>query len=190
MPLSLWHRCCANAFLDAIGVVVMCSGSRCPAPSPRAHTSATGQHADLEYSTVCHSVPHSDAPLFPTSTRRFPRDLPRDCPPSNATLRHQAVYRIVKAAPPTREDFRTHAELGTATRADPCRRAALSVFSTWRQARHRQMSSPHLGGHIAKASLTPRHGPISQPQTNGHMDWWPFDDMPVPSDFEVTTHDH
>lgn len=52
------------------------------------------------------------------------------------------------------------------------------------------MSSPHLGGHIAKASLTPRHGPISQPQTNGHMDWWPFDDMPVPSDFEVTTHDH
>ena len=124
------------------------------------------------------------APFFPGTLIRRPQPI------RLPAGKEQAVYRIVKAAPPTREDFRTHAELGTATRADPCRRAALSVFSTWRQARHRQMSSPHLGGHIAKASLTPRHGPISQPHTNGHMDWWPFDGMPVPSDFEVTTHDH
>lgn len=85
MPLSLWHRCCANAFLDAIGVVVMCSGSRCPAPSPRAHTSATGQHADLEYSTCAipfhiptpRSFPHRRAASLAICPATARRAMPR-----------------------------------------------------------------------------------------------------------------
>ncbi|RZI61753.1 MAG: hypothetical protein EOP37_06260 [Rubrivivax sp.] len=127
---------------------------------------------------------------FALTQPRFQHSLPEDCLPGDATLRRQPVYRIVKSNPPSSLDFRTHAELGIATKADPCRRQALSVFSSWREARHRQMNSPHLGRHIAAATLTPMHGPISRPHSSGHMDWWPFHDMLDTNDFEVHAHDH
>lgn len=127
---------------------------------------------------------------FPTAASRYEHELPPGCPPCDATLRQQRVYRIVRDDPPTGGDFQTHAQLGRAVRADACRRSALSVFSTLRQARQRQMCSPHLGRHIATASLTPAHGPISAPQQNGHMDWWPHHGMLNANDFEVTPHEH
>jgi hypothetical protein len=66
----------------------------------------------------------------------------------------------------------------------------MSVYGTWRQARHRQMSSPHLGAYIATTMLTPMHGPVSEPSAQGHMDWWPFAGMLDSDHFEVTAHEH
>lgn len=72
-------------------------------------------------------------------------ESPDACPPASATSREQPAYRIVQDNPPSKADFKTHAELGLALSADECRRASLSIFATYRQAAHRNNLSPRLG---------------------------------------------
>lgn len=123
-------------------------------------------------------------------TQTFDQPLPAACPPSSATARDQAAYRIVSSNPPSAADFKTHAELGLALSADQCRRSSLSVFATFRQAAHRRSLTPKLGAHIAHANLTPAHGVISPQNAVGHMDWWAYRGMVVPNEFNVVTGEH
>lgn len=119
-------------------------------------------------------------------TEVFDLNLPATCPPEDATARTQSAYRLVKSDPPTQDDLLTHQELGLAPKANPCRRASISIFQSREQANHRLEMSPHLGSHIAFAELNAGHGQISraQPQS-GHMDWWPYQGMRRPEDFKV-----
>lgn len=122
--------------------------------------------------------------------QEFDQQLPEDCPPSSATSRSQAAYRIVKTDPATVSDFRTHTQLGLAPNVDLCRRSTLSIFATYRQANHRRSLTPTLGAHVAHAVLTESHGVISSPNSAGHMDWWAFADMVKPSEFKVVADEH
>ena len=47
-------------------------------------------------------------------TPNFEQPLPDACPPESATRRQQPAYRIVRGDPPSKTDFKTHAELGLA----------------------------------------------------------------------------
>lgn len=120
-------------------------------------------------------------------TQVFDQPLPQSCPPVSATARHQSAYRVVKNDPPSADDFRTHAQLGTAKSADQCRRSSLSIYETFRQAAHRRSLTPSLGVHIAHLSLTPMHGVISPPDKSGHMEWWAYAGMVQHTQFSVVT---
>lgn len=116
----------------------------------------------------------------------FDLNLPPSCPPDAAFARDQKAFRVVRQDPPGPNDLLTHQELGTAHNADPCRRAAISVYLTYEQAIHRLELSPHLGQHVAAVDLTAAHGPISPPQPHsGHMDWWPLRGMRRHSEFKL-----
>lgn len=52
--------------------------------------------AAQEYSTVCHPLALPEEHAFALTPQRFQHSLPDDCPPGDATLRRQLVYRIVK----------------------------------------------------------------------------------------------
>lgn len=121
----------------------------------------------------------------------YNQKLPEACPPTSASSREQRAYRILKAAGATLDDLKSHAELGTAVTADPCRRCGVSIFATYRQAQHRLAVSPHLGTAVGFAILTPGHGAISPAHhQSGHMDWWPFEGMANPADFKVVQGEH
>ena len=120
----------------------------------------------------------------------FNQALPEGCPPTSATSRPQAAYRIVKTDPATASDFQTHAQLGLAPHVDLCRRSTLSIFASYRQASHRRSLTPSLGAHVAHAALTAAHGVISSPNGAGHMDWWAFAGMVNPSEFKVVADEH
>lgn len=116
----------------------------------------------------------------------FDLSLPENCPLAGATPQVREVFRCVKNDPPTPDDLLTHLELGLAPTADPCRRASVSLYSTYTKAKHRLDMSPHLGTHIASATLQAEHGPTSNPAPNsGHFDWWPYAGMRRPTDFQV-----
>lgn len=120
----------------------------------------------------------------------FDQPLPDGCPPSSATSRVQHAYRIVKTDPATTSDFQTHAQLGLAPRADHCRRSALSIFASYRQAFHRRNLTPTLGAHVAYLALTAAHGVTSLPNGAGHMDWWAFAGTVKPPEFRVVAGEH
>ncbi len=112
--------------------------------------------------------------------------LPQGCPLAGASETARDAYRVVKTAPPTGEDLLTYQELGLLPKANPCKRASVSLFSSYEGAKHRLELSPHLGEHIAIASLTPSHGQLSDTHpASGHIDWWPYAGMRRPSDFQV-----
>ena len=120
----------------------------------------------------------------------FDQPLPDDCPPSSATSRSQAAYRIVKTQPPSAADFQTHAQLGLAPNVDLCRRSTLSIFASYRQASHRRDLSPRLGAYVAHTNLTAAHGVISLPNNMGHMDWWAFSGTVNLTEFQVVSGEH
>ena len=116
----------------------------------------------------------------------FDLELPQNCPLAGASEKAGDAYRVVKTDPPTRDDLLTYQELGLLPKANACKRASVSLFSSYERAKHRLELSPHLGTHIAIASLTPGHGQLSDTNpASGHIDWWPYADMRRPSDFQV-----
>jgi hypothetical protein len=117
---------------------------------------------------------------------QFDLVLPQDCPPAGAAEKEQNAFRIVKSRTPTESDLKTHQELDLVPHAPPCKRASVSVFSTYEHAKHRLDMSPHLGKYIAQALLSQKHGQFSGPNpVSGHIDWWPYCGMRNPTDFTV-----
>ncbi|WP_247392631.1 hypothetical protein, partial [Ralstonia pseudosolanacearum] len=64
--------------------------------------------------------------------------LPQGCPLAGASETARDAYRVVKTAPPTREDLLTYQELGLLPKANPCKRASVSLFSSYEGAKHRK----------------------------------------------------
>jgi hypothetical protein len=96
---------------------------------------------------------------------------PSNCPPSDAIVADQAVFRLVKDNPPKERSFRTHFERGRGTN---CPDRALSVYSSEDGAREAGRQFPGLGKWIARAHLHAQHGVLkadSDPSST-HMDWW------------------
>ena len=70
----------------------------------------------------------------------FDPPLPLGCPPESATSRSQDAFRIVKRNPPALEDFHSYAQLGLAPNVDQCRQLSLSIYESFRQANHRNLT--------------------------------------------------
>lgn len=105
---------------------------------------------------------------------QFPKDWPTKCPPDDAYDAIGAVFRVVSSDAPTSTDMRSYAELGLLPNASPCRRLALSVFRTHKEACHRLAMSPDLGAAVAKVGLPPGSGMMKLTnEQSGHIAWWP-----------------
>jgi hypothetical protein len=79
------------------------------------------------------------------------------------------VFRLVNG---TKQDWKSHTELGTAKTADPCERASLSVWSTLEYAQYHLSIYTRFSG-IAVAELTPGHGRIARTgKKPGHHSLW------------------
>lgn len=123
-------------------------------------------------------------------SNQYDQQLPDECPPQAATQRDQVAFRIVKNNPPTADDFRTYTQLGLLPDADPCKRASLSVFESYRQAKHLRDLRPYLGEFIASANLTTLHGMLSPASGTGHVSWWAFAGSVNPAEFSVADHEY
>jgi hypothetical protein len=112
----------------------------------------------------------------------FPSDWPACCPPDDAIEASGAAYRITKNDPPTDDDFLSHHERGLPsplkqTRAQECRRRAVSIYRTIEDAKHHTLAFPSSGQNIAAGVLTARSGrtklhPSDERPT--HTEWWCF----------------
>ncbi len=113
---------------------------------------------------------------------KFSKDLPDDCPLSRAMPCNLTIYMLCRSATLSGHDCLTQAERGRATNVSGeyiCTRHGLSVFPSLESCIHQQKLFPHLGSHIAVASLTTEHGVIADtPSKNpSHMTWWAYDEV-------------
>jgi len=115
----------------------------------------------------------------------FDLALPAGCPKADVGEFEGTAYRLVRTDPPTGKDLLTYLELDLLPAADACKRASISLFSTFDQAQHRLEISPHLGRFVACLSLTTAHGRVGKPSSSGHIDWWPYKGMRNPADLKV-----
>lgn len=112
---------------------------------------------------------------MPVST--FPSDWPHECPPASAEDANTDAYRIVRASPPTADDFKNHYELGREKSPRRCRARALSVFRSKEEARKAWLVLRYLGDHFASGRLRPIHGKtmLAEGTHPGHLEWWPYE---------------
>ena len=117
----------------------------------------------------------------------FPTYFPEQCPPADVEPASGVVYRLVKNAPVTEEDFKTHHETSRCKKADPCMRMGLSVLRELKDAVHQRKVLPVLGKYISKASLKSHHGltKLTGGQRPSHTTWWPYVDVQRAEPFEL-----
>ena len=121
--------------------------------------------------------------MYPTGmggNTSYREPLPRGCPPEDAQeiVASRTVFRLVRANPPSEEDFRSHrAERPNARfhNVGECRARGLSVFSE-RDACARHTKLPSLRGRIVcRVQLMEGAGRIQQwGHDLAHNTWWPF----------------
>ena len=122
-------------------------------------------------------------PWVMDNSRTFPPTFPAGCPPADAGPAGGTVFRIVADDPPVNDDFLSAAELGRQpppklTRAQACRRHALSVYRSIDDARHHVSVFPGTGRFIAAGVLVPDCGMTKDtpnPTHPSHVDWWCYD---------------
>lgn len=101
----------------------------------------------------------------------FPKEWPKDCPPSDAEDASGTAFRVVMTDPVTDDSFKNYVELGKLPKAPLCKRLALSVFVTIEQAYHlSRMKSADLGKFVARGTLTA--GKMKVTPSSGHINWW------------------
>ena len=105
--------------------------------------------------------------------------LPEQCPPDTAReiLAQLDVFRLVRANPPTIEDFRSQRALKPdATFTVPeCQARGLSVFCERRDAVNRALKLPNLRGLlVCRVTLETGAGRIQQTGQPSHHTWWPL----------------
>jgi hypothetical protein len=111
-------------------------------------------------------------------TVTFPSSWPQDCPPKDAESASGVVFRVAKTNPPSREDFKSHEELGKKSNGSQCLRVGLSVFQTFDDAEHLTQLIPKLGRYVLRGQLQPSNGVVKQTpgrQHPTHTTWWPYD---------------
>lgn len=105
--------------------------------------------------------------------------LPEGCPsPESAEITaERLVFRLVRSAPPTADDFRSH-RAENPGRIYPgvseCQACGLSVFSE-RHACAMALKLPtQRGKEVCRMRLTAGAGRIQQTGKAAHHTWWPF----------------
>ena len=112
--------------------------------------------------------------LSPTGMQVFPHDWPPQCPPADADDAEGEVFRIIVGEVVVEDDLKSYKELDKPASGSPCRRCAVSVFTSAEHARHRMELSPSLGTNIASGTLRPEHGKMKlTSKDSGHIAWWP-----------------
>lgn len=104
-----------------------------------------------------------------------------DCPPSDAIEAHGEVFRCCKRESPIDSDLETHEERGLALNADPCRRKAISVFTTREDAEHQGRTFIRWKKvFVMSAKLAREHGvmKVTPGQQPTHTSWWPSPNLP------------
>ena len=113
--------------------------------------------------------------------------LPAQCPQESAEeiTAEREVFRVVKADPPTDEDFRSQRATrpeAVFTNVPECLARGVSVFSDRRDG-EKLLKLPRMrGGMLAKIRLAPGAGRIQQTFKPSHHTWWPF------ADFDILAH--
>lgn len=121
----------------------------------------------------------------------WPEHFPDTCPPEDAADTSHRVYRFVKNAPPTAQDFLSYKEL------DPdfdfgdreCMACGLSVYTTLADAQLAQKLVPGMAKRsIAQGDLIHNDGLIKHsPSFSGesHHTWWRNPVVPVEQRFSI-----
>lgn len=106
----------------------------------------------------------------------WPDRLPDDCPPDEAEAADGRVFRIVKADPPTADDFRSVREQQPRRKVkDECQACGLSVFGAVDDATDMRDAIPAFRGRlIAEGELSGEMGVMKPTPRNGntHITWW------------------
>lgn len=112
--------------------------------------------------------------------------LPEGCPPLEAAAIESplAVFRLVKANPPTAQDFRSQRALKPGARfsVSECQARGLSVFTEKRDCANLLKLAHMRGGMIARVQLEAGAGRIQQTNTPSHHTWWPL------AEFDILAH--
>lgn len=110
--------------------------------------------------------------------------LPEGCPPENSMeiVESLTVFRMVRSASPTSEDFRSQRgeQPGrTFSGVSECQARGLSVFADRRDAEN-ALKLPRLRGrHICGIKLAEGAGRILQTGRPSHHTWWPLADFEI-----------
>jgi hypothetical protein len=117
----------------------------------------------------------------------FPTYWQDDCPPADAIDAAGKVYRVVKADPPTLDDFATHFETGRLPKASACLRCGLSVFREVQDAIHLKKLFPKIGKWVAEGDLYPSHGKtkLTSGKQPTHTTWWVYENVDRRQPFSV-----
>ena len=115
---------------------------------------------------------------------RFSATIPQGCPPADTPDANAECYRITSGTRRSDADFLSYAELGKLPTASPCKRAAISVFDTYQNARRNLQVRPYIGSDIIRGCLEPQHGKLSNPSGSGHMSWWAYENVDRKGCFE------
>ncbi len=104
--------------------------------------------------------------------------LPSNCPPSAATESTMEVYRILKDATPTEDDFKPYARIymNNPRYKTLCSAYAISFYNSiqnaktaWKDAFDR---GNNLGSHIGQFTVLEIHGKNQFKQKTGHYSSW------------------
>lgn len=106
-----------------------------------------------------------------------PAIWPLGCPPDNAAPPSGTYFRLATSSPPREDDFKTNEEEGTKLNARPCKRRALSLCLTLNDARKLMALYPPLGSFVAEVRLAPAHGVVLVTGQQGHVAYWPCDNV-------------
>jgi hypothetical protein len=121
-----------------------------------------------------------------TASEAFPDHFPNGCPPSDSKPAGGTHFRLVRAIPPTVDDFATHHERGVRG-GDSCEGRGLSIYAlqadaanTYRHfARKHGTKGTNIGHLVAKLELKPDHGRLKPTPRSSHCDshhtWWPYE---------------
>ena len=119
----------------------------------------------------------------------FRECLPEGCPPTEAEeiVQTRVVFRLVSAAPPTDEDFRSErAEFPTNQFDVPeCIVRGVSVFSNIGAARRLLRARRHKGKLVCQVTLRKGAGFILKTGGRSHFTWWPSADFDILNNCQV-----
>ena len=124
---------------------------------------------------------------------KYLEPLPDGCPPDDAEeiVEPRIVYRLVRSAPPSRDDFRSLRSLNPGLvyeDADTeCRANGVSVFIDLEFAHRRRRERRNLRGMlICEVVLDKGAGRIQQPNLkSAHCTWWPLADYDILANCQV-----
>lgn len=104
-----------------------------------------------------------------------------NCPPKEATPAGGGVYRCCQASPPDARDMETVEEQNRYPDEPACKRRALSVYRSRKEALHQLRSFRRWKTkHLAAGHLKPEHGctlPTPSRSKPSHVSWWPAPSM-------------